>query len=56
MFISKKAQLILPSHRLLDGAYEKAKGDKKVKSAKKAKGDKKAAKKGANKSQGLFNK
>ena len=30
LFISKKAQLILPSHRLLDGAYEKAKGDKKI--------------------------
>ncbi|MDH5475217.1 MAG: adenylosuccinate synthase [Cyclobacteriaceae bacterium] len=30
LFISKKTQLILPSHRLLDGAYEKAKGDKKI--------------------------
>lgn len=30
LFVSKKTQLILPSHRLLDGAYEKAKGDKKI--------------------------
>ncbi len=30
LFISKKAQLILPSHRLLDAAYEKSKGDKKI--------------------------
>ncbi|MEM8965386.1 MAG: adenylosuccinate synthase [Bacteroidota bacterium] len=30
LFISKKAQLILPSHRLLDAAYEQAKGDKKI--------------------------
>ncbi|MDH5365348.1 MAG: adenylosuccinate synthase [Cyclobacteriaceae bacterium] len=30
LYISKKTQLILPSHRLLDGAYEKAKGDKKI--------------------------
>ncbi|BDD03365.1 adenylosuccinate synthase [Aureibacter tunicatorum] len=28
--ISKKTQLILPTHRLLDAAYEKAKGDKKI--------------------------
>jgi adenylosuccinate synthase len=30
LFISKKATLILPSHRLLDQAYEKAKGDDKI--------------------------
>ncbi len=30
LFISKKAQLILPTHRLLDQAYENAKGDKKI--------------------------
>jgi adenylosuccinate synthase len=30
LFISKKATLILPSHRLLDVAYEKAKGDNKI--------------------------
>lgn len=30
LFISKKATLILPTHRLLDQAYEKAKGDKKI--------------------------
>lgn len=30
LFISKKATLILPTHRLLDAAYEKAKGDKKI--------------------------
>jgi len=30
LFISKKAQLILPSHRLLDAAYELSKGDKKI--------------------------
>lgn len=28
--ISKKAQLILPTHRLLDAAYEKAKGNNKI--------------------------
>ncbi|PIB34313.1 adenylosuccinate synthase [Reichenbachiella sp. 5M10] len=28
--ISKKAQLILPTHRILDAAYENAKGDKKI--------------------------
>ncbi len=28
--ISKKAQLILPTHRLLDAAYEKSKGDRKI--------------------------
>ena len=28
LFISKKATLILPTHRLLDQAYEKAKGEK----------------------------
>lgn len=28
--ISKKASIILPSHRLLDAAYEKAKGDAKI--------------------------
>ena len=30
LFISKKAQLILPTHRLLDAAYEQAKGEKKI--------------------------
>ena len=30
LFISKKATLILPTHRLLDQAYEKAKGDHKI--------------------------
>ncbi len=30
LFISKKAQLILPTHRLLDAAYESAKGDEKI--------------------------
>ena len=30
LFLSKKAQIILPTHRLLDAAYEKAKGDKKI--------------------------
>lgn len=30
LFISKKTQIILPTHRLLDAAYEKAKGDKKI--------------------------
>ena len=30
LYISKKATLILPTHRLLDQAYEKAKGDKKI--------------------------
>ena len=30
LFISKKAHLILPTHRLLDAAYEAAKGDEKV--------------------------
>ena len=30
LFISKKAQLILPTHRLLDAAYEKAKGKDKI--------------------------
>jgi adenylosuccinate synthase len=30
LFISKKATLILPTHRLLDAAYEKAKGDNKI--------------------------
>ncbi len=30
LFISKKAQLILPSHRLLDAAYEQAKGANKI--------------------------
>ncbi|WPP49902.1 adenylosuccinate synthase [Catalinimonas niigatensis] len=30
LFISKKAQIILPSHRLLDAAYEKAKGKDKI--------------------------
>lgn len=30
LFISKKTQLILPTHRLLDAAYEKAKGEAKI--------------------------
>lgn len=30
LVISKRAQLILPTHRLLDAAYEKAKGDEKI--------------------------
>lgn len=30
LFISKKAHLILPTHRLLDAAYEKAKGKDKI--------------------------
>jgi adenylosuccinate synthase len=30
LFISKKATLILPTHRILDQAYEKAKGDNKI--------------------------
>ncbi|OJJ23522.1 adenylosuccinate synthase [marine bacterium AO1-C] len=30
LFISKKAHVILPAHKLLDAAYEKAKGDKKI--------------------------
>jgi adenylosuccinate synthase len=30
LFISKKAHLIIPTHRLLDAASEKAKGDKKI--------------------------
>lgn len=30
LFISKKATLIVPTHRLLDQAYEKAKGDNKI--------------------------
>ncbi len=30
LFISKKTQLIVPTHRLLDAAYEKAKGEKKI--------------------------
>jgi adenylosuccinate synthase len=30
LFISKKATLILPTHRLLDQAYEKAKGENKI--------------------------
>jgi adenylosuccinate synthase len=30
LFISKKATVILPSHKLLDQAYEKAKGDAKI--------------------------
>jgi adenylosuccinate synthase len=30
LFISKKAHLILPTHRLLDQAYEHVKGDKKI--------------------------
>ena len=30
LFISKKAQLILPTHRLLDAAYESSKGEEKI--------------------------
>ncbi|MEM7107723.1 MAG: adenylosuccinate synthase [Bacteroidota bacterium] len=30
LFVSKKTQLIVPTHRLLDVAYEKAKGTKKI--------------------------
>ena len=30
LYISKKTQLILPTHRLLDAAYEKAKGEQKI--------------------------
>jgi adenylosuccinate synthase len=30
LYISKKAQIILPTHRLLDAAYEKAKGESKI--------------------------
>lgn len=30
LLISKKAHLILPTHRLLDAAYEQSKGDKKI--------------------------
>ena len=30
LYISKKTQLIVPTHRLLDAAYEKAKGAKKI--------------------------
>jgi adenylosuccinate synthase len=30
LFISRKAQLIVPSHKLLDQAYEKAKGENKI--------------------------
>ncbi len=30
LYISKKAHLILPTHRLLDAAYEKSKGDLKI--------------------------
>lgn len=30
LFLSKKAQLILPTHRLLDVAYEQSKGNKKI--------------------------
>ncbi|WP_246223535.1 adenylosuccinate synthase [Fulvivirga kasyanovii] len=30
LFVSKKTQLILPTHRLLDAAYEEAKGKKKI--------------------------
>ncbi|MBR4917781.1 MAG: adenylosuccinate synthase [Bacteroidales bacterium] len=30
LFVSKKAHLILPTHRLLDAAYESQKGDKKI--------------------------
>jgi adenylosuccinate synthase len=30
LYISKRTQLILPTHRLLDAAYEKSKGDEKI--------------------------
>ena len=30
LFLSKKTQIIIPSHRLLDQAYEKSKGDNKI--------------------------
>lgn len=30
LFISKRAQIILPTHRLLDAAFEKSKGDDKI--------------------------
>ena len=30
LFISKKAQIITPTHRMLDAAYEKSKGDEKI--------------------------
>ncbi len=30
LYISKRAQLILPTHRLLDAAYEKSKGNEKI--------------------------
>ena len=30
LYISKKTQLIIPTHRLLDAAYEQRKGDKKI--------------------------
>ena len=30
LFLSQKAQLIIPTHRILDAAYEKNKGDKKI--------------------------
>ncbi len=30
LYISKKTQLIIPSHRLLDAAYEQSKGDRKI--------------------------
>lgn len=30
LYVSKRAQLILPTHRLLDAAYEKSKGDDKI--------------------------
>lgn len=30
LFISKKATIIIPTHKLLDSAYEKSKGDKKI--------------------------
>jgi adenylosuccinate synthase len=30
LYISKKATIIIPSHKLLDAAYEKSRGDKKI--------------------------
>lgn len=35
LFVSNRAHIVLPYHRLLDGAYEKFKGDKKIGTTKK---------------------
>ena len=43
LHISKKAHLILPTHRILDAAYEAAKGDAKVGTTGKKIGDRKGA-------------